>query len=388
MLERILSRTQIVELPALTASDIDRCLTYLIGPEGRCAVVVDATPLPWRDHLVAELSARKRPITVLSGVEPNPSTTTVDKLSVLLGGMPHQAIIGLGGGSTLDAAKALAIMYAGGGGLIDYLGPSPERAAKERKIKLILVPTTAGTGSEVTRFGVYTAPTGRKYTLNNVALQADVAILCGELTASMPPQVTAATAFDALAHALETLWNRNATAISDEIATESVIEILRWIEPAYASSRSGKRHGRHEMLRASCMAGIGFNLTGTAAVHALSFILSEEWHVPHGTACAFTLENILALNAKEGRVREKLGAIMCRIAPADAQADPASWWDARIRQLKGAMGMPKRFADLGINVSPTQLPHLFERAFQDPKMGLNAVTLSKDVIYAMLASKI
>ncbi len=382
MLEQALTSTKIIQTDRLTASELDRLLFYCGGLGARVAVIEDNRPFPVRDGMLEEL-AGLRPLVRLNRVFPDPKVTDIMKMAEVLKGRRIDVIVGIGGGSTLDSAKAAAVVLSNGGDLEEYLGPAPERRIEKRDIRLILIPTTAGTGSEVTKFGVYTARTGRKYTLNNPLLQADVAVLVNEYTYNLPAPLTAATAFDALSHALETIWNRNATPISDQVAIESAVHILQWMEHAYDHPVEGRR----ELLEGACMAGIAFNMTGTAAVHALSFVLSEEWHVPHGVACAFTLEDVLLLNLADEATREKLLRVARAVLGEARDDELIPKLLVHITELKRKFGLPSTFADLGIEGDAQKLAPLFDKAMNDPKMHNNVISMTRESIHNLIVQK-
>lgn len=382
MFEQLLTTTRIVRTDRLTADDLDRLILYCAGPDASVAVIEDNRPFGSRDRML-EAFAALRPLVRQNRVFPDPKVDDIMAMARALVGRKTDVIVGIGGGSTLDSAKGVAAVLSNGGDLDDYLGPAPARKIEKRDVKLILIPTTAGTGSEMTRFGVYTARTGRKYTLASPWLQADAAVLVTEYTSDLPAPLTASTAFDALSHALETLWNRNATPVSDRAAAEAAVRILRWMEPAFDRSADGRR----EMLEGACMAGIAFNRTGTAAVHALSFILSEEWHVPHGVACAFSLEDVMLENLHDSATAAKLAGV-ARTLFGDAPHDSLLCrLRDRIVELKRKFGLPFTFADLGVHAGPGELQPLFEKALDDPKMGNNVVPFDMGVVNRIIASK-
>lgn len=385
MLEQALTDTRIIELPSVTSRELDAVVTYAAGAGASVCAVVDSFPIAARDELIAGMS-RLRKVEVLNRVVPDPKVEDIMAMAEEIREEKPDAIVAIGGGSTLDSAKALALLAANEGDLEDYLGSEPRRKIGGRGTLMIAVPTTAGTGSEVTRFGVYTARGGRKYTLAHPALQPDIAILAAALTHSLPPGVTAATGIDALSHALETIWNRNATAASDAAAIGAAASILEWLPVAYESARCGGAAGRAEMLQAACRAGTAFNRTGTAMVHALSFILSEEWHVPHGVACAFTLEDAVRINGADPRVAEKLAKI--GVAGGDAPAGSVEALAGRIVSLKRAMGLPFTFHDVGARVGDGDIERLFAKAFDDPKMKNNAMPVSGRRVFELLRSKL
>lgn len=156
MLEQALTETRIITAPALSAGDLDRVVAYAAGAGARVCAVVDSFPMAARDAIVAGLSAA-RETRVLDRVVPNPRVEDIMAMADEVRAFRPDAIVAIGGGSTLDSAKALSVLSAHDGDLEEYLGPDPARKIAGRGALMIAVPTTAGTGAEVTRFGVYTA---------------------------------------------------------------------------------------------------------------------------------------------------------------------------------------------------------------------------------------
>ena len=387
MLEQAVTSTKIIKTDSLTAQDLDRLIFYCGGEDASPCIIMDHNPLSARDEMLSEFR-KIRKVELLDKVYPDPKVSDIMEMVEEVRDKGINMIIGIGGGSSLDSAKAVAVVLSNEGNLNDYLGPDPVRRIEQRNVKLILIPTTAGTGSEVTRVGVYTSQGGRKYTLGNPLMQADVALLVTEYVRTLPPALTASTAFDALSHALETLWNRNATLLSDRVATESAIHILRWMETAYDSSASGDDKGRAEILEGACMAGIGFSMTGTAAVHALSFIFSEEWHIPHGVACAFTLEDVFRLNLQDETVRSKLVCIAHDLFGELSDDELISRVLDRIVNLKRKFGLPFTLKDLNIELREDQISGLFDKSLDDPKMKNNIVKVDERIIFELIKNKI
>lgn len=383
MLAQVATNTKIIAVES--AGELNTVIEYLAPGAPRVLVIQDKTPQTAREQLVAELGAL-REVATLDDVRPDPLAADVTALAAAARPLAPAVLLAIGGGSTIDSAKGLAALLSGGGPMEDYLGPAPTRKIEHRDVKLIAVPTTAGTGSEVTKVAVFTAPGGRKYTLVHPLLQPDVALHAPWLTFSLPPAVTASTGIDALSHALETLWNRNATALSTRLAVDAAAHLLRHIDTAYTSSHNGGTAGRLEMLRGATHAGVAFSITGTAMVHALSFILGEEWHVPHGVACAFTLEDALDLNASSSSVRERLGAIAAALGVRTA--DPVAWMLETLVGLKRGLGLPFTFADLGVTLSESDIPRLFNKALDDPKMKNNLVAVDEAAILRILRGKL
>ena len=394
---RLLSSVKIIEAPQLDDGALAIITRYATGIGDRAlrlAVVRDEYPMPIRTQLIEALKTNAEVIE-LTRVQPNPRCVDIDAMLDEAGLTECDAVIGIGGGSVLDSAKALAMLASNGGMLNDYLGPAPSRKIEMKGLPLILIPTTAGTGSEVTKVGVYTADSGRKYTLGSPLMLAQVAVLCGALTSSMPPALTAAVGFDALDHAFESIWNKNATPITRGVAIEAAVDVLKVLDEAYdASLRLAKPLAkdmgvRQQMLLASCKAGVAFNMTGTAAGHALSFILSEEWHVPHGAACAFTLVDIYR-HALDDLASTQALATVAKAFFAHV-TDPMQLCRLlleKIIDMKKRMGMSETFDDLGINITSEDIPRYFERAFSDPKMLNQVPVATSAAIYPMLEKKI
>lgn len=234
------------------------------------ALVRDNAPIPHRDTLIESLGDYCAVVS-FDKVRPNPSCSDIMEMFDAPGFKKADVVLAIGGGSVLDSAKALAMLATNGGELEQYLGNQPQRSVTEKALPLVLLPTTAGTGSEVTKVGVYTSDSGRKYTLGSPLMLAHTALLVGSFIDTVPPALCASTGLDALDHALESIWNKNATDITRRAAEDAAIEVLTWLPRLYraASEKKVDRLVQQKMLQASCMAGIAFSITGTAAGHAI-----------------------------------------------------------------------------------------------------------------------
>lgn len=407
MLTTLASPTRIVSFDGLEGETLARAALCLSGsPSSRVLIVRDPRPFPSLDPAIEHL-ATLRPVAVLDRVVPNPRSEDVAAMAVAgMGatGAPPGLVIGIGGGSALDSAKALALMLANPGDLDDYLGPMASRKPAAKGPKLLLIPTTTGTGSEVTRFGVYTMRSGRKATLASPFLQADAALLVAEAVADIPPALLAATAYDAITHALETLWNRNATELSDALAHEALESLMSLVRPAFEARSSGRRDPSVGLLlEAACAAGVAFNLTGTAAIHALSFILSEEWHQSHGVACAFFADSVYAANSSDAGTRAKLAKAARRMAdragyPGRAgvegfagDTEAAAWLGERLVELRDYLGLPGNFRDIGLSpgeLSDSRIALLFDKVQDDAKLKNNILALDAAAVRKLVRAKL
>ncbi len=269
---------------------------------------------------------------VFGGVEANPQLSGAEETARLAREYGADAVIGIGGGSSLDTAKFAAAIAPGEGSAEDYYRarlPFPAR-----RLHMIAVPTTAGTGSEVTQVSVMSCGKEKK-TINNPVFMPLAAVVDPTLSTSVPPRTTMNTGLDAMAHALEGYWSKNHQPISDLMAIESVRLILANLETAWHNG--GNREARRNMAYAALLGGLSFALPKTAASHACSYPLSEDYHLPHGEACAFTLDSLVRINADE-RLET-----LCRAVGLSGTEELA----ARIRELKTLGGLRSRLSELG-----------------------------------------
>ncbi len=397
MIHTLLTPVKIISAPDLDSDLMIKIVRFATGIGERTlniTIVRDEYPMKARTSLIEGLRAGAS-VMELTDVSPNPQTQDIDMMTAKYAGHASDVIIGIGGGSVLDSAKALAMLATNGGSIDEYLGPAAVRKIEKKGIPLILVPTTAGTGSEVSKVGVFTSGSGRKFTLGSPFLLADAAVLCGGLTHSMPPSLTAATGFDALDHAFESIWNKNATPITRMASVDAAIAILEVLDGVWDASNRvqsplpGDAEIRQKMVEASCMAGVAFSITGTAAGHALSFILSEEWHIPHGSACAFTLEDIYRLALQDAASAGELAKIGAHFYPETKdQAKLCELLLEKILEMKKRMNLCETFSGLGISLKKEDIPRYFERAFSDPKMLNQLPPMSPSIIYPVLEAKL
>ena len=269
---------------------------------------------------------------VFGGVEQNPQLSGVVETVRLAREHRADAVIGIGGGSSIDTAKFSAAIALGEGEALEYY--RGERPFPEKRLTIIAVPTTAGTGSEVTQVSVISHGAEKK-TINHPAFTPAAAIVDPILSSTVPPRTTMNTGLDAMAHALEGYWSRNHQPISDLMAVEAVRLVLRNLETAYRDG--GNLEARSSMALASLLAGLSFALPKTAGSHACSYPLSEDYNLPHGEAVAFTLDSFVRINADE-RLEQ-----LCRAVGLRDTAELAG----RIRALKELAGLRRTLGELG-----------------------------------------
>ncbi|MFW5867306.1 MAG: iron-containing alcohol dehydrogenase [Armatimonadota bacterium] len=231
---------------------------------------------------------------IFAEVEPNPTVQMVDALCELIHERDADVLVAAGGGSSLDCAKAAGSVSQQDGAARTY--HSEDGLLDERHLPLIAIPTTAGTGSEVTPISVLGDPEkGVKAPLVHDNFFPAVALVDPELTISMPPKVTASTGFDALAHAVEGYWSRNHNPISDALALEAVRLFFEHYPRVVEDGSDADARGG--MSLTALLGGMAFQGPKNAAVHACSFPFSAIYHLPHGTACALTLDHFMRFNA-------------------------------------------------------------------------------------------
>ncbi|MGC9324342.1 MAG: iron-containing alcohol dehydrogenase [Desulfomonilia bacterium] len=229
---------------------------------------------------------------VFDGVEPDPRYEIVADCVDLVKKEQAKLLIGLGGGSPMDITKTAAIMATNKGPIGQYFGinliPKPG-------IPTILIPTTAGTGSEVTPIAIL-SDEGEKLKKGIVSpyLYPTIGILDPELTVGLPPHVTAATGMDALIHALEAFTSINATEITDMYCIKAIELIFGNIRTAFA--KGDNLEARTRMMEGALLAGIGFANAGVTAVHAFAYPIGAEFHIPHGVANTLMLPHVIRFN--------------------------------------------------------------------------------------------
>lgn len=305
-----------------------------------------------------------------SDITPNPRVGEVDACAALLKDTGADFAVSLGGGSSLDCAKAACAVAVNGGGARNY-HTGGKKIAK-RGLPLIAVPTTAGTGSEVTCVAVLSDPEkGVKGPVADPLLYPSLALIDPELTLSVPKQVTASTGLDVISHAIEGFWSNGHQPICDALALHAARLAFNNILAAY--DHGDDLAARENMCEASVIAGLAFTLPKTAASHACSFPLTSVYGLPHGEACAFTLDVLCAINAPAE------GGRLNGFARALGFADAAGM-GRRITEIKRRTGMRCTLAEAGIREE--DLPGLARRCHH-PNMLNNPVELDDAAIIDM-----
>lgn len=284
---------------------------------------------------------------VFSEVEVEPSTDNVEKAAEVVMSDSYDVLIGLGGGSSLDVTKGAAVLATNGGSMKDYMGieliPKPG-------LPTILIPTTAGTGAEVTLNAIYALKDEQvKKGVVSRHLRAAVAIVDPDLTTSCPPHVTAAAGMDALVHAIESYTSVKATVHTDMYALSAIKMIGNALRRAVLMGSDIE--ARTAMAWGSFFAGISLANAGVGAVHALAYPLGGKFHVSHGVANALLFPYVLKFNLpsnlrKFALAAEALGERVGGRAPREAAALLV---DA-VQQLSLDIGIPQHLKEVGVRV--------------------------------------
>lgn len=290
--------------------------------------------------------------TMFSEVEPNPSGATVELGATTLRtvGLDDTVIVALGGGSAMDAAKAIALRAANDMPVweMEYDGPT---LAPGRPI--VAVPTTAGTGSEAHPFAVIThEEIGRKDYIGHRSLLPVATILDPALTVGLPAGVTAATGVDAMTHSLESLLSRNGNPFAEAMSLGVVRTVVEWLPRAVADGTD--LEARSQMLMAAHLAGVGqASGTGVGLVHALGHALGTRRRLAHGTALAVVLPEVLGFYAAEPGLRDRelalVGVALRAASPTEEPATAAGAAIGELRRFLAGVGQRHRLRALGFD---------------------------------------
>lgn len=229
-------------------------------------------------------------VDIYKDVVPEPPLSVGEKLVAYARQSQSELVIGLGGGSALDLAKLAGIITVHEGNVEDYLNLTGSKKITKKGLPTILIPTTSGTGSEVTNISVLSLETTKDVVTHDY-LVADVAIVDPELTISVPAKVTAATGVDALTHAVEAYVSKNASVVSDALALQAIRLISQSLRTAVQDGTNVQ--ARTDMSYGSYLAGIAFFNAGVAGVHALAYPLGGQFHIAHGDSNAVLLPYVM-----------------------------------------------------------------------------------------------
>jgi len=354
--------------PRLIAGDGEAASIADRLPPGPCLFVTDQSlvALGLTDSCREALEASGRETVLFERVEADPSKDTLLACTEAGRAAGVTSVVGFGGGSPMDVAKLTAYLLGSGDELDDIWGVEK---ATGQKLPLILIPTTAGTGSEATPISVITCEGGVKLAVNARALTADWTVLDPGLTVGLPRHVTAATGIDAIVHAVEAYTSaRLKNPISDALAQEA----LRLLSGNLltACNEPGNIDARSAMLLGAHLAGLAFSNAPVAGVHALAYPLGGIHHLPHGVSNALMLRHVMAHNLESAR---ELYAELAEIVEPDcagqgSQARAAVLVD-RLDKLVTNSGIATRLRDYDIPAD--DVPMLAREAMRQERLLVN-----------------
>lgn len=294
-------------------------------------------------------------------VEPDPSVTLAAKGAALVKALQPDAVVALGGGSAMDLAKSMT-WFAGS------------------DAKLIAIPTTSGSGSEVTDFAILTHK-GVKHPLVDPRLRPDVAILDSDLVSGLPPGLVADGGFDVLTHALEAYTAANAGALTDALALESFRTTFRTLPASFA----GQLSARMQIHTAATMAGLAFTQAGLGLCHALAHSLGGEFHLPHGRLNAILLPSVITHNAAFAGKRY---AALAQAIGLEGRAESVGIRNLRsaLTRLRKELGLPATLAQAGVSTAAVQekAAAIVKATLADPCCKTNPVPVTEGMARQIL----
>ncbi|GLI05237.1 aldehyde-alcohol dehydrogenase [Paenibacillus tyrfis] len=357
----------------------------------RVMIVTDAmmVKLGYVERLEYYLRKRKQPVAieVFSEVEPDPSVDTVDRGTARMAAFKPDCIIALGGGSPMDAAKAMWLFYEYPDTSFDSLKQKfldiRKRVYKYprlgQKAKFVAIPTTSGTGSEVTSFAVITDnhKGNTKYPLADYELTPDVAIIDPEFVYSLPKTAVADTGMDVLTHAIEAYVSVMANDYTDGLAMKAIQLVFEHLENSF---HTGDPVAREKMHNASTIAGMAFANAFLGINHSLAHKWGGEYHTAHGRTNAILMPHVIRYNAQKPTkfasfpkynhfIADKRYAEIARVLglPAKTTEEGVNSLITAVRKLNQSLGIPERFQDLGFDPADfeAKVDGLADRAFED-----------------------
>jgi len=354
---------------------------------GRRALVATGREVRRAERLLATLKSAG----VSAGTFPvagEPELATVEAGTALAKAEKAELVIGFGGGSAIDAAKAIAAMLTNDGELLDYLEIIGRgKPLTKPTAPFIAIPTTAGTGAEVTRNAVLASPEHQlKVSLRSPLMLAKVAVVDPELTNDLPPALTASTGLDALTQLIEPFVCNRANPMTDGLCVEGLRRAARSLRIAFSHGKD--KDAREDMAVASLFGGLALANAGLGAVHGFAGPIGGSFPAPHGAICAALLPHVMAMNLRALRQRDPNG-------PALARYEEVAWWLAGDMKAKADDGVKwvralvldlkvPRLGSLGIRRE--HFPDLVAKAANASSMKANPIALTPEELTEILES--
>ncbi|MGN0620053.1 MAG: iron-containing alcohol dehydrogenase [Ruminiclostridium sp.] len=316
----------------------DTAIEY-IGKMGSKALIVTGKIVEKQDcfkKFTGKLTGKGIAYSVFTGITGEPDDKMIEEGLKAYREAGCDFFIGIGGGSPLDSMKAIAALSVKGGKIPDYMGKEISGSMPP----MAAIPTTAGTGSEATKFTVITdSEKGIKMLLKGDGLVPDLAVIDPEFTMSSPKSVTAATGLDALTHAVESFTSRKRQPLTSDIALSAVKRIFKWLPEAYNNGTN--EEAREQMSIAALEAGIAINNASVTLVHGMSRPIGALFHVPHGISNAMLLEKCLSFAADgDYPLFGELGRAIGAASDKDSDEAAAKAFISAVGELCGKCGVP------------------------------------------------
>jgi alcohol dehydrogenase class IV len=341
-------------------------LPELVGATGRSRAFVVTDPglraAGVLDRVLRVLDTASVEYGVYGDVAPNPSTANVDAGAASIRAFGPAAVVALGGGSSLDAAKGISLLAGNPGA---RAADADTLWEAEDGLPIIAVPTTSGTGAETNGFGVIEdTVTRRKVYIGHSSVKPGVALLDPELTLGLPAHVTAATGIDALVHGIESLAARGANAVSVAFATRAVALVGRWLPAAYCDGAD--LEARSQLMLGAHLAGQALTISGLGLVHGIGHSLTAHTGTPHGVALAAVFEEVMEFSLPQALPAYEEAARALRTQPVkgSAQEDWARAAIDAVREISGRIEVKKPLRDL--RATRDLLPTIAAGALADP----------------------
>ncbi|MEH6567566.1 MAG: iron-containing alcohol dehydrogenase [Halioglobus sp.] len=316
--------------------------------------------------VISALASAGMPPVLFDQVKEDPPEAVVLAAAELGVGEDIDGVIAVGGGSSMDVAKVVAVLMGGNQSLPELYGVDQVSGAR---LPLLLVPTTAGTGSEVTPVAVITTGETTKAGVSSAVLLPDVAVLDADLTLGLPPAVTAMTGVDAMVHAIEAYTSKHKkNPLSDNLARQALSLLSRNIRTAVLEG--GNREARANMLLGAMLAGQAFANAPVAAVHALAYPLGGHYHIPHGLSNSLVLPSVLEFNAPQAShlYSELAEIVIGEPVAGDEQARTSALIDA-LRSLISDVSLPATLQEAGVKEEDLEM--LSEDAMLQQRLLVN-----------------
>ena len=311
------------------------------------------------ERVIESLKSARIRTFIFSDITPEPDPKIADLGTELALKEKVQCVIGVGGGSTMDIAKAVAMLVKNGGNAIDYIGIDK---VKKHGLPTIMIPTTAGTGSETTLTAVFTQrDTKKKGGINSSLIYPHTAILDPELTLDLPPMITAYTGMDALTHAIESYTSLKAHFMSEIVSLRAIELIMENLRGAVFDGKNIIY--REKMMMGSYLAGMGLAMAGVGAVHALAYPMGAIYDIPHGIGNGLLLPYVLEYNYP-GNIEKfsNMAMYMDQDMEGLSSRENASLVSEAVFELAEDVGVPMTLTEL--NIPEDAIPEMAKAAMQ------------------------